>query len=68
PEAAMAGILNCRFGGPHIYHGELITKPFIGHSDRKIRDIDIMKAIAVNITATVITALLIWVIHTNVTS
>ena len=23
PEAALAGILNCRFGGPHYYFGEL---------------------------------------------
>ena len=27
PEAALAGILNCRFGGPHHYFGQLFTKP-----------------------------------------
>ena len=26
PEAALAGILNCRFGGPHYYFGELFDK------------------------------------------
>ncbi|MFP4621176.1 MAG: adenosylcobinamide-phosphate synthase CbiB [Bacteroidales bacterium] len=68
PEAAMAGILNCRFGGPNIYHGELIPKPFIGQSDRIIKDMDIMRAIAVNIAVTLITVLLIWAIQTSATS
>ena len=27
PEAALAGILDCRFGGPHYYFGELFDKP-----------------------------------------
>ena len=27
PEAALAGILNCRFGGPHYYFGQLFPKP-----------------------------------------
>jgi len=30
PEAALAGILNCRFGGPHTYFGQLFDKPYIG--------------------------------------
>ena len=34
PEAALAGILNCRFGGPHYYFGELFDKPFIGENNR----------------------------------
>jgi len=32
PEAAMAGILNLKFGGPSFYQGVLIDKPFIGDS------------------------------------
>lgn len=36
PEAALAGILDCRFGGPNIYHGILVEKPFIGKQDRII--------------------------------
>ena len=28
PEAALAGILDCRFGGPHTYFGELVVKPY----------------------------------------
>ena len=34
PEAALAGILNCRFGGPHTYFGKEVWKPFIGSNDR----------------------------------
>lgn len=34
PEAALAGILNCRFGGPHNYFGEEVYKPFIGENGK----------------------------------
>ncbi len=34
PESALAGLLNCQFGGPAMYHGKLVNKPFIG--DRKL--------------------------------
>ena len=30
PEAAFAGALGVRFGGPNIYHGKLVDKPYIG--------------------------------------
>ena len=30
PEAAFAGALGVRLGGPNYYHGELVHKPFIG--------------------------------------
>jgi len=30
PEAAFAGALEIRLGGPNVYHGDLIEKPFIG--------------------------------------
>ena len=36
PEAALAGILGCRFGGPNVYHGVIVEKPFIGTEDRII--------------------------------
>ena len=36
PEAALAGILNCRFGGPNVYHGVVVEKPFIGEFERVI--------------------------------
>lgn len=38
PEAALAGILNCKFGGPSVYKGKLVGKPFIGKRFREIHD------------------------------
>lgn len=64
PEAALAGILNCRFGGPHYYFGELFDKPYIGENDRKLTTADMKKAVRVNRTAEVImvflAALCLW--------
>ena len=48
PEAALAGILNCRFGGPNVYHGKLVEKPFIGENARDIGNGDIYKAALIN--------------------
>lgn len=36
PEAALAGVLDLRFGGPHTYDGELVEKPWIGERARAI--------------------------------
>ena len=67
PEAALAGILNCRFGGPHYYFGELFDKPYIGENDRELTTADMKKAVRVNRTAEVImvilTDLCLWVCH-----
>lgn len=49
PEAALAGILNCRFGGPNVYHGVLVEKPFIGNNSRIIQDLDLWKACVINL-------------------
>ena len=51
PEAALAGILNCRFGGPHYYFGELFDKPFIGENDRPLTTADMHTAVRINRTA-----------------
>ena len=48
PESALAGILNCRFGGPHVYFGEIVYKPFIGDKDRFIHTQDMHKAVDIN--------------------
>jgi adenosylcobinamide-phosphate synthase len=48
PEAALAGILNCRFGGPHYYFGELFDKPYIGDNQRDVDSRDMEVAIRVN--------------------
>ena len=51
PEAALAGILHCRFGGTHTYFGETIEKPYIGENERTITSADMRCAIAVNLRA-----------------
>lgn len=48
PEAALAGILNCRFGGPNYYFGKLVEKPYIGENDRPIEIEDALVAIVTN--------------------
>ena len=48
PEAALAGILDCRFGGPHHYFGQLFDKPFIGENERPLTTADMKTAIRVN--------------------
>ena len=59
PEAALAGILDCRFGGPHYYFGQLFEKPFIGENDRELTTADMKKAIRVNRMAEVLMVLLV---------
>ena len=48
PEAALAGALNCRFGGPHYYFGELFDKPYIGENDRELTTRDMLTAVRIN--------------------
>lgn len=48
PEAALAGILGCQFGGSHDYFGETVYKPTIGDVDRAITTDDMLRAITIN--------------------
>lgn len=59
PEAALAGILNCRFGGPHYYFGKLFDKPYIGENNRELTTADMKKAVRVNRTAEVMMVVLV---------
>jgi adenosylcobinamide-phosphate synthase len=59
PEAALAGILNCQFGGPHYYFGELFDKPYIGKNERLLTTDDMKKAVRVNRTAEVLMVLIV---------
>ena len=54
PEATLAGILDCRFGGPHYYFGQLFDKPYIGTNDRQLTTADMKKAVRINRTAEVL--------------
>jgi adenosylcobinamide-phosphate synthase len=48
PEAALAGIMDLRFGGPNSYQGVLVDKPYIGYNDRKITAEEIRTVIGIN--------------------
>lgn len=64
PEAALAGILDVRFGGPHTYRGSLLKKPYIGFNDRKILPSDMKRSIGVHAGVTAISVLVvsaIWI-------
>ena len=61
PEAALAGILNCRFGGPHKYFGEMFDKPYIGDNDRELTTKDMKTAVRVNRTAEVIMVIIVLI-------
>ena len=59
PEAALAGILDCRFGGPHYYFGQLFPKPYIGTNDRPLTTDDMKTAVRINRTAEVMMMVLL---------
>ena len=59
PEAALAGILDCRFGGPHYYFGQLFPKPYIGTNDRQLTTDDMKTAVRINRTAEVMMMVLL---------
>lgn len=48
PEAALAGILNCRFGGSNVYFGQRVEKPYIGYNDKELTSADLKVAVRVN--------------------
>lgn len=48
PEAALAAILDCQFGGTHVYFGERIEKPTIGDNPRELTTADMHKAVRIN--------------------
>ena len=63
PEAALAGILNCRFGGPHYYFGELFDKPYIGENARELTTADMQKAVRINRIAEVLAIIIITIVY-----
>lgn len=62
PEAALAGILNCRFGGPNQYHGIIVDKPYIGYNNRQLTYNDLQKALKINHLVTLASVLMIVII------
>lgn len=63
PEAAMAGILHCRFGGPNTYHGKIVEKPFIGEQARSIGHGEFRRVRYVNHAVTAVMVCLIIIIR-----
>lgn len=63
PEAALAGALDCRFGGPHYYFGELFDKPYIGENARELTTADMQKAVRINRIAEILAIVIIIVIY-----
>jgi len=51
PEAAMAGALGIRLGGPLAYEGMLHDKPWIGEGDRAVDAFQLRRALAVYLRA-----------------
>ncbi|PWL59971.1 MAG: cobalamin biosynthesis protein CobD [Bacteroidales bacterium] len=59
PEAALAGILGCRFGGAHDYFGETVYKPFIGENPRELTSRDMTVAIRINLIAEILMIIIV---------
>ena len=66
PEAALAGILDCRFGGTHDYFGEAVVKPYIGDNPRPLTTADLHTSLRVcflaELLAVALTALVVFAI------
>lgn len=65
PEAALSSLLDCRFGGPHFYFGEVFYKPYIGTNPRPLHHDDMIFSVRLclyaEITAVaIIAALSVW--------
>lgn len=58
PEAAFAGALGVRFGGPNTYHGKLVDKPYIGGAFNDPTPIHIKRACDLMILSALISVVL----------
>ncbi len=63
PEAALAGILNTRFGGPNVYHGQLVEKPYIGTTIKELTNRDFYFTAVLNTLVSVACVLLVAFIN-----
>ncbi|MBR5056823.1 MAG: cobalamin biosynthesis protein, partial [Bacteroidales bacterium] len=59
PESALAGILDCRFGGPHNYFGKEVYKPYIGENDRELTTADMERSVRINRWAEVVMVVIV---------
>jgi len=63
PEAALAGVLNCQFGGPNYYKKKLVNKPYIGKQYRELTSIDLYISFRTNHLVTFVTLIGILIIY-----
>ncbi|SNR51682.1 adenosylcobinamide-phosphate synthase [Lutibacter agarilyticus] len=54
PEAALAYVINCQFGGPNFYGGKIYKKPFIGTNNRLIQHQEINKVANINYASSIV--------------
>lgn len=59
PEAALAGILDCRFGGSHNYFGENFYKPHIGTNPRLLTTKDMKISIKLMVLSEVVMVIMV---------
>jgi len=60
PEAAFAGTLRIRLGGPNVYHGKMVHKPFIGIHFGTVKVGDIRKACDLMILSSFLWLFIVW--------
>ena len=63
PESALAGILDCRFGGAHTYFGQEFYKPYIGENPRDLTTGDARRSIRINVVSEVIMLFLVMLVR-----
>lgn len=66
PEAALAGILDCRFGGGNFYFSKFVEKPYIGTNARLLTIRDMRKAIAVNLKTEIAMILFLGILYLSI--
>lgn len=59
-EAAFAGALRVRLGGPNFYHGRRVDKPWIGAAFAETTPTDISRAGALMLTTSMLALLVLW--------
>ncbi|BDS11184.1 adenosylcobinamide-phosphate synthase CbiB [Aureispira anguillae] len=63
PEAALAGVLDCQFGGPNYYKGKLVEKPYIGHHARLLQPNDMKITVRTNHLVTLVSLVMILCLY-----
>jgi len=63
PEAAFSGSLEVTLGGPNVYHGKLISKPYIGKTYEKTKTEHIKAACSLMVVSSFVGLLLFWFIR-----